>query len=120
MIAAVVLAHSLFGCCAHGGEPRADAAVCCPHEAEQPSPAGEATDSHRGPDHACPHDACQWVVQKQLSSDLQGSLESADWLPPIGVDLSLLTADRVVARGPVLPGAAPPVRLHLRVGVLLI
>jgi hypothetical protein len=134
-----VFAHSVFGCCAHGDVIRTDAAppTCCQHaldcgrhdvqfhpsaHGEDVAAADEANDSqpptHRR-EHQCPHDACQWIIQKAAGPSVDFSMIS--YLPglPYAADYIVAAPLDLIWRAD-FPPAAHPVRLHLWVGVLLI
>lgn len=135
-----VLAHSVIGCCAHSTPNQVESASrCCqraavyaPHQCAYqrscasdsgcPALCASSSENHNSgqqPVHHCPHDACQWVVQKDIAP-------TADVLQM--AYLSAITqAAHLDADGPVAfaestyaPIFAPPMRLHLWVGVLLI
>lgn len=136
-----VLAHGVFGCCAHEGRASAECAhaAYCYHAGDSAptdpvhahqyvSTDGHAPacmaghdrpDSDHQPQHQCPHDACQWIVQKQAAPE--GHVVPLTYLPAMahadsGVAGNLLT----VSQSAPSPTYAPPLRLHLWVCVLLI
>jgi hypothetical protein len=135
-----VLAHSVIGCCAHSTSNQVEcpsrycqhaaayAPSQCAHQHSRalnnnctgPRSSSSGThDSGERPIHHCPHDACKWVVQKDV-------IRSADVMQ-IAYFSAITQATCLDADGPVAfvessysPIFAPPMRLHLWVGVLLI
>jgi hypothetical protein len=131
-----ILAHSVFGCCDHTiaakSNPRS---ACCCHgaspvrtskvaeDANSKAPAKAAfSPSHSNPakDHICKHASCHWLSG--------GKVDHAEVALDIAADFSvpLFAADSYPwtcqsDKCPTLPDRdAPPLRLHLLVGVLLV
>jgi hypothetical protein len=133
-----VLAHSLFGCCVHAHAPSSGSvpSACCPHtaacpqhthQASLPSPGGSEAvtslltqkSSNHEQEHQCPHDACQWIVQKVAGPSIDAA--TIAYLPMSAyVDDSACLAMREFTEREIRQSAAPPIRLHLWFGVLLI
>ena len=140
--ALLVLAHSVFGCDTLSLQSEACNApqLCLASEHHVHASQGSRTlnchgnghetdtaDDHSNQespqrDHSCRHDQCQWIVSKadssanfqQLDSSLAASFCSSATMAP-----SSLPSEAIFMRA----GAssfAPPLRLHLRLGVLLI
>ena len=136
-----VLAHSVMGCCAH--EERASAGCIHPgycQSAGESAPCehshGRRTSSVDGAcasmstadgtqnsdprqEHQCPHDACQWIVQKDVTA--AGQLIQMAYVSAIAQADSCVSCALLTLVQPATPPTfAPPVRRHLWVGVLLI
>lgn len=137
---ALVLVHSIFGCCGdhmHFGQSpnsssccsskQATSSACTGHSHRQTKPAKTSggqvleqqnpTDSHQ---HQCLHDSCQWIVQRDSADAVSHLMDIACMHAAIQ---SATEALLDLANGGLSEPAhafAPPLRLHLRVGVLLI
>ena len=139
-----VLSHAIFGCCAdssHGRDVsaagRACSQSCCSSMSccasqkvrpqadgvDGPGPDGAAPRKPTSPEptHQCPHDGCEWIDQKDGAPPVSQLVELA-YLPPAA--LCDYQTVRAVSTDMLRDGAAqdfsPPVRLHLRLNVLLI
>lgn len=136
-----LLAHCIFGCCAHQGafagtEPVSVTAgdnLCCEHSHQGTSYEPAESDSEESltcsfdsPDrshHDCPHAGCYWLDTK---SDRAGDLDNMH-LAGVQAAAAILvlhtpTVNTVVVLSDdsYAHAAAPAVRLHLAFGVLLI
>ena len=136
-----VLAHSIFGCCAHHGAHAAEEPICvhaadehCDEHSHNGVPHdpldGDGDDSSTcslnstdRPHHDCPHAACQWVVTK---SDCAGDLVQLDLNNMTAI--AAISSQQAAATNTVAAFSdnsysranAPPLRRHLALGVLLI
>jgi len=124
-----VLAHGVFGCCDHGPvvSPQAVQSCSCHHEVHDhltSSPdSRDAADQgwpSRQP-HQCVHASCHWVV-----GDSGPSVKELDFSAPISIAAFLPAGGSALPAAEFWPDAArgttsaPPLRLHLALGVLLI
>lgn len=135
-----VLAHCIFGCCAHHGVHGGDVQSCvqaaderCCEHSHHCAPHGPAesagdeylTRSFSSPDrshHDCPHTGCHWLDTK---FDCAGNLLKVHLDAMTAAQCPSLhfpTANCVVAfsNDSYARVAAPPLRLHLALGVLVI
>jgi len=137
-----VLAHSLFGCCSHEGAHAASAPHCChstiendcahqhglDHRLEQQAADSGfypllKSNSAGNPHHVCLHSSCQWLETKPLcpTDVLHLGINGTMAVVPFGNSLVDTAAD--AAAFSVLSdviSTAPPLRLHLALGVLQI
>lgn len=136
LTAAHVLAHGVFGCCGHGLWASAAEEHCvCQHAVgdhadwahdhhghDAPLSAGWGDDDapSRSP-HECVHASCHWVTGDVAASSL--AVDSWMALAPIASlpadPISLRAAELSLFMAPVSV-AAPPLRLHLALGVILV
>jgi hypothetical protein len=135
-----ILAHAIWGCCAHStcspAEPQAcfystvrhSTAACCRHlhapqyhEGESASGVDSPGCAPRSPiGHHCAHAPCQWIADCSSSQEswapnlnwLKGSIEPC--LPPMPFQSA--SGRTLTQRGPLRLGVS--LRLHLALGVL--
>jgi hypothetical protein len=124
-----VLAHGLFGCCDHAVAAKPAAPHCCHCQHAHASPPRAATEAaelaeHETPtrsQHECVHDSCHWLVG---DAGLKFHLAEYSLLAYcITADMDTATATHAEwLRPDSKVGAffAPPVRLHLALGVILV
>jgi hypothetical protein len=132
-----VLAHGVFGCCGHGWLASAAAEEHCVCQHADGHHAERAHDHHghdaplsaswtdegapsRSP-HECVHASCHWLTGHAAAS----SLSMDAWMPLTRV--AILPADPFSLRAAesslsmaAASFAAPPLRLHLALGVMLV
>lgn len=137
-----VLAHSLLGCCSHEGAHAASTPHCC-HSTNESGCAHQHGSDHRleqqaadsgscpvcisnssgKPHHVCPHSSCQWLETKPLSP---ADILRWDTLAPLAIvpaarGLVASVTDAAAVRDLFdVENSAPPLRLHLVLGVLQI
>lgn len=135
-----LLAHSIFGCCAHHAAPAKNTPCChsdqtfqCthPHASHRhPSEAVESTDSlqagfhqQSAPHHDCPHNSCQWLKSERIDCSGLVNFHLTSVVAPLAIAASGLLSDHTALSVHFLPAPltqAPSLRLHLALGVLLI
>lgn len=137
---ALVLVHSIFGCCGdhmHFGQTpkslsccnseHATSSVCTGHGHRHTTPAktsdGQAleqqspADSH---EHQCRHDSCQWIVQRDSAAAISHLMDIACLHAATQSTTDVLLDLAINGFSEPARAFAPPLRLHLRMGVLLI
>jgi hypothetical protein len=137
-----VLAHTVFGCCSHDTAHASAAPRCC-HSAEvqtcvhrdtqtqQLTQAPSNSDasqieSIRTParqHHDCVHSSCQWLESKPISTTDVFHLSFNGLVPIVPSLIGLCSSPINVTGGYFLSDAetsAPPLRLHLALGVMQI
>lgn len=125
-----VLAHGVFGCCDHGlvVTARSESACACHHghgHADVASLSSDCASIERGlpapASHECVHDACHWLAGGDGPSvaplDLSVPTLVVSAVSPINLalDVANYQPDDILGRT-----SAPPLRLHLAHGVLVI
>jgi hypothetical protein len=124
-----VLAHGIFGCCNHGLVASSPAAKpCACHRAHHdhhvsPSSSRDVADEQlpsRAP-HQCAHSSCHWLTGNAGPSisppDFSVPVSFVAILPMRGLAMQAAEFRPADILG---PSFAPPLRLHLALGVLLI
>jgi len=132
-----VLAHGVFGCCGHGlwASAATEEHCVCHHSDDHHLDRAHDHHGHDAPlsegwvdddapsrsPHECMHASCHW-----MTSDVAASSLAADaWMPLTTVailpvdPLSLRAAESSPSMAPAF-SAAPPLRLHLALGVMLV
>ncbi len=123
-----VLVHGIFGCCDHGLVASRAAAPCHCHHAHHGDHAESVSDceraDHKSPvqgSHECVHAACHWLADNASPHvgelDIFAVASPATQLP---ASMSLTAAAEFLPVDILGPISAPPLRLHLALGVLLI
>jgi hypothetical protein len=125
-----VLAHGVFGCCDHGlvVAARAETACACHHthdHADEAARSGDCDaierDAPAPASHECVHATCHWVA----GSD-GPSATTLDLVAPALMVSAALPANPALLAAEYQPDdilgrtSAPPLRLHLALGVLVI
>jgi hypothetical protein len=136
-----VLLHSIVGCCADAAHATSATAPisCCHSVASSSSTSISPCQRHTGacgrttgkssdcqissPDshHQCCHDSCQWISQENPGQSISvlliaAYLRTLNAPPLVASELSVSPAYYWTESA----GFTPPMRLHLRIGVLLI
>jgi hypothetical protein len=118
----LVLVHSGLGCCAldadhHGEVGGQSSQVAAADHAFRIDPAEGGRPGH---EHECCHLTCQWVAPSSVDRVDGPQRDFVIGSAPAHVFATCIAfaAAPVGTEGP--PGAAPPVRRHLQLGVLLI
>lgn len=134
-----VLAHSIFGCCDHvvASKPNARPSCCChgiartntPSTAAAKVSAASPTQTKAMADkspispresHECKHASCHWLADGKASLSHVG-LEYVVYVATPVERVIDFTKPSLFAKSHFgMPAGAPPVRLHLLVGVLLV
>jgi hypothetical protein len=125
-----VLAHGIFGCCDHGlakSSPTGKPCACHhahDHDHEGPSPSSRGAAVEEIPSqapHQCVHASCHW-----LAISAGASVKPLDFSSPIPFVAIVTRGGETSQTGIFWPemaaarSSAPPLRLHLALGVLLI
>ena len=123
-----VLVHGIFGCCDHGLAASRAAVPCHCHHAHHgdhtKSAGGHDLAEHKSPvqgPHECVHTSCHW-----LSGDASPRVGELDFFSAAPLDTLRPASTSLTAAAEFLPADilgtsfAPPLRLHLAFGVLLI
>jgi hypothetical protein len=124
-----VLAHGVFGCCDHGVASAAQANRLCAchrshHEHSQPTVSQRDLvdeQSPAGPTHDCVHASCHW-----MTGDAAPTINPFDASMPATMTALVSFGPTAFQAAEFWPDAAagtfsaPPLRLHLSLGVMLV
>jgi hypothetical protein len=117
----VVLAHSVLGCCAleaeHHGTRAQETSQLASVDGSRIDP---ADGGHHGHEHECCHLSCQWIAPSGVDRADGPQRDFVLGSTPAHICATCVAFAATHARTEAPPGAAPPVRRHLQLGVLLI
>ena len=132
-----ILAHAIFGCCNHAFAGKANTrSSCCCHRATRTSAPAKVSGksdskalskiafsrSQSDPTntHECKHASCHWLANGKVNHAQIALDLTADFSAPLVASLARPWTSQVTTSFDVADRDAPPLRLHLTLGVLLV